>query len=654
MTVDTTALAFDGRNDELTTSGAAALGLNDSFTIEAWVSMSSVTKYDQAVLQTADGELAALVRERKPTLVLGGTVVQSEVKLSPNRWYHVAWRFDHRTGEAAVFVDGLADIRGVATGYAGNAAGVIAKSNRPSTGFLGAVISVRVYEMPRSDEDIRAASYHDDEPSPNGIRAHYALGTTTSGTVEDLSGAGNHATLVGSPKALSVSLADPDPTPAYGPDVPSAYYFPDDRTHVRLPSAAQVGMTGASFTVEAWLRLAEATIDDEPVLGTNDFDTGEALTLSLRSRRPFMSFGGPNARGRAKLPVDTWVHVAWRYNADDQLATLFVDGAEVASSTLPPFVGKGTLNIARAQNQQILHGEIAEVRLWSIARDDEDIAHGVQNPPAANAAGLTAYWKPGEIAGRTVPDRGTRGFHGLLEGGTGAARPAPEVPVGPAPGVPPVSAMYVCTHFHLFRYDLQTRKIDKVGSFHTDGRATIKVYDLGFTTDGTCFAMGRGRLYTVDLATAQLTAVSDTNRLIYALHGLPDGRLIGAGYGAVCEIDPTTGAETELFEIPADNLGGLTQIADGRLIATYVLERSYPFASLPGRSQFREISLENKNTVELAEVPNAIGGLAYANGVLYGMLDTDSVIVDTTSWALGTTAPHSNPGRFTGAAGKPA
>lgn len=659
MDIPSSALFFDVRKHGLQTVSGRTLGLTGAFTVEAWVMVESFHDDDQTVLATDDGGVRCLIRERKATLQIGAVSVSTEVNLKPNRWYHLAWRFHRAADELSVYVDGLADIRLTAsTRYDGDATVTIGKGVG-RTGLFGGIAELRVWRYVRSDDDLRASSYHDVEVDPPGLAAHWRPGEANGQSVPDLSGNLRHAVFILNPAVRPAKLPDLDEVPRFGPNDRSALAFPDDTTHVRLLSAAQLGLTDASFTVEAWVKLAAKRADDESVFGTNGYFEDDALTLSVRNRRLYMGFGNNNElTASGLLPLDVWMHLVWRYDRAQQEMALFVDGEKVASAgSRPPLRAKGTLNIARSQTHQQLYGSIAEVRTWDHARADADIDAGRAEPPSPSEYGLTGYWKPGEVAGRTVPDRSRWGRHGILEG-TAYAEPAPGVPPGPKASLPPLEGMYACTHLKLYRFDPVQRETTWIANFHSAVDAAVKVYGLAFLPSGRCVAMAKWRLFDCNLTNGELTEIGRTNGNVYAITGLPDGRLIGIGASVVVELNPDDASERVLWEIEHENYGDICVLPDLRLLAAQVIERSYNFGGnetdpeVLGRSEWQFVDLDNQQIIKLERVHRAIGGLEYADGPLLCAVDQETAIVDPVDRLLSGLKRHQVAGRFTGLAVK--
>ena len=100
-----------------------------------------------------------------------------------------------------------------------------------------------------------------------------------------------------------------------------------------IGTSDSVGLRG-SFTLTAWLRPVQVQGVDSPVLSSEEDELNNRLMIGLRGDMPIMSFG--TAREPCKPEAsfdglgDEWAHVAWRYDSNDQVMAMFVNGAQIA------------------------------------------------------------------------------------------------------------------------------------------------------------------------------------------------------------------------------------------------------------------------------------------------------------------------------------
>ena len=193
--------------------------------------------------------------------------------------------------------------------------------------------------------------------------------------------------------------------------------------------------TYTSFTIEAWLYLETGA--SRPILSLGYFDNPEAyatntvFNLSVQATGDLLlnwEYGSGSAESADDddyaMSNDTWYHVcATRNNADDKVR-FYKNGAlvETSGATTDPAGGTSSsvnLRIGTNQNPSSptwFNGKMAHVRIWNIARTDEQIAHYYNRIVDSSASGLVAYWKLDEGSGTSVADSSSNSNVGTING----------------------------------------------------------------------------------------------------------------------------------------------------------------------------------------------------------------------------------------------
>jgi hypothetical protein len=180
-----------------------------------------------------------------------------------------------------------------------------------------------------------------------------------------------------------------------------------------------------NFTLEAWVKPESSGYQailakEQGCVGQNQF----RLQLDPANKAAFMMSNGANEDGglwsgyyrlqsSSALPLSTWSHLAVTKNGN--LFTLYVNGAPEAtytasvnllhSGTQPFRVGAAVDCSGNAGG--FFNGMLDEVRVWSVARTQADIAANMSSPvSASNPAwpGLRAYWRLDDGAGTLARD----------------------------------------------------------------------------------------------------------------------------------------------------------------------------------------------------------------------------------------------------------
>jgi predicted flap endonuclease-1-like 5' DNA nuclease len=205
------------------------------------------------------------------------------------------------------------------------------------------------------------------------------------------------------------------------------------------------------MTMEAWIyptkQLKWGGILSR-IFDTNATESGYCLSLDgasgfyagLRTTTgPAESFyysSGPNT-----LPLNEWHHVAATY--DGKQIVLYVDGEQ--KKTVPNtgdviYNPDNSLTIGayRDDNENYAFpGKIAEVRLWDVARTQEQLKAAKDVVLRGDEANLVGYWRMDECSGDTVKDRSKNAADGKI---TGAKWGSETVPFGQKAPEPPKPA----------------------------------------------------------------------------------------------------------------------------------------------------------------------------------------------------------------------
>jgi hypothetical protein len=201
----------------------------------------------------------------------------------------------------------------------------------------------------------------------------------------------------------------------------NAYSFDgiDDYIELADPTAFDFG-TG-DFTAEVWFNTNDATanqslINDYPGSATSYF----ALYLDGGGLKAALSNGVADLQTAQSIQINKWYHAALVRSGD--VVSIYVDG--VLSATISGMAARnvastGPVNLGRqVGGGSQLNGELDEVRIWNVARTENQINGNLYNTLNGNEAGLLAYYKFDQSGNSTIlPDRTVNNLNGTVNNG---------------------------------------------------------------------------------------------------------------------------------------------------------------------------------------------------------------------------------------------
>jgi len=123
------------------------------------------------------------------------------------------------------------------------------------------------------------------------------------------------------------------------------------------------------------------------------------------------------------ISTGTWSHVAMTY--EGTTLSIFINGVLVASQAAsgaidynPSPLGYYIGRYHDSNESHYFDGEIEEVRLWDVARTEDEIRENMHLTLGGCDNGLIGYWQMNEGSGTTVADKSGNGHTGTLNGGT--------------------------------------------------------------------------------------------------------------------------------------------------------------------------------------------------------------------------------------------
>ena len=204
---------------------------------------------------------------------------------------------------------------------------------------------------------------------------------------------------------------------------PNRVLFLDgDEDYVEMADSEALNDIGSQVTMEAWIRVAKFSSQYVNLIQKQD----EVTAPNLGNRSYLLYLKNDGAVGLASAPrkqgqititsseglvaLNAWYHLAGVVDTRKGFMRLFAHGIEVAhrdsgkniyASTLPLRIG--------------IAGEMDEVRIWNVARNQEEIQATMYQSLSGREPGLVGYWRFNSVS-NTVTDSSPSGAHGKLVG----------------------------------------------------------------------------------------------------------------------------------------------------------------------------------------------------------------------------------------------
>jgi hypothetical protein len=386
-------LYFDGINDYMEI--ADGLTLNGSFTVEFWIRRNNTgaaeTFFSQGINEDQSVKIGFDVANKLKLKIAGISVTSNST--FDNKWHHVACAYNKASGNAEIFIDGSLDRSGsMITNYTEKGKILIGRSttSQPES-FKGYMHELRIWNKPltlaRIVERMNIQLSGNEFNLIGCWQMNEATGSVTKDVARSRNGHISGATWVVEPSGRSI-------------------LFGGDAGYLEINSGTYAITDEMDFTLEFWFK--SATPSDTIAF----FSNGHADKLN-GLLNTWMIFGTPDNHIRImndRLVFDavsnnyfdnTWHHFAFSLNRKGN-AYAYVDGQLQSSVSGKIWAGMGSARFwvgsrgwftgTLKHNDLYFNGYIDEVRLWNLARRQEQIDRDRVNRLSGDEYGLIAYY----------------------------------------------------------------------------------------------------------------------------------------------------------------------------------------------------------------------------------------------------------------------
>ncbi|MCK5331881.1 MAG: choice-of-anchor D domain-containing protein, partial [Candidatus Marinimicrobia bacterium] len=183
------------------------------------------------------------------------------------------------------------------------------------------------------------------------------------------------------------------------------------------------------ITVEAWIRITGSASEIHAIIAKRVWESdcrGYLLRIKGSDNTPgFTLYGGEgyNRMLCSAGPIldNEWYHIVGTYDGTN--IKIYVNGVESNTEPFSSFnpISSSSLYIGFdiANGGSYFNGNIDEVRIWNIARTQEEIQANMSHHLVGDEEGLVGYWRMDEGSGQTLVDWSINENHGQLGSNAG-------------------------------------------------------------------------------------------------------------------------------------------------------------------------------------------------------------------------------------------
>ena len=431
-------LDFDGSNDAVYVSNFTKS--STYFTIEAWVYADTRESWGTIVKNwsnTSEGQFHLGLHDNSGYIDCyitqsDGTQInigESTTTFPTGVWQHVAVVADgsylhlYRNGiEVATKVsyDGTlrTSLNLLSIGAKLNSDGTYT-SGTYSGEWNGKIDEVRIWNISRTQAQIKANMYKNLNESETGLQLYFKFDETTGSTLTDASGHYNGS-------LVNMDNSDWIPSAAfYGPKY--CLSFDGSNDYVDCGNEASVRISGSNISLEAWIYVSSfaANSYQNTIIGMHYGVSGQSDGYVLRvggaGIAELVLGDGVNWQSVASpdntLTTNKWYHIAGTY--DGSVMKLYVNGVLVSSNTQSFSISENTVtNLYLGECDcfpgRYFCGKMDEVRIWNDARTVKEIRENMFTTLNGSESNLVAYYNFDNTSTTTLQDFTSNANDGTL------------------------------------------------------------------------------------------------------------------------------------------------------------------------------------------------------------------------------------------------
>ncbi|MCP4349004.1 MAG: hypothetical protein GY795_26285, partial [Desulfobacterales bacterium] len=425
------ALDFDGDNDfvELGTvnSGDPLALAGSDFTIETWIKPTLTGDVSQRIVDKSDNTYAANGYALKTNLsgsfeifINGSQVYYSADVVTSDQWVHVAVTGDGSSYKG--YINGVLTSNTLSPTYEAPPAAsanmrIGSWNHTDGREYNGQIDELRIWNDVRTQTEIQNSMYKTLDPDSEANLVAYYRFNQGGSTLTDYTANNSHGTLTNMDSSADWVASGITP---YVPG--NALDFDGTDDYVNIPNNSLFNFdTNDDFTVSLWVKIPFAAPSNMSIIEKYDL-AGTPYPFVIRyfnGKIIVAQFDGSNlttVESVSQLNDDTWHHISCIMNSG--VFYLYVDGmlhGSVSDTSTAPTTNALPLNIGRRNNGAYYFiGQTDELRIWNIARTENEIQENMHKTLTGGESNLVAYYRFDEWNGITLTDYTSNNSHGTL------------------------------------------------------------------------------------------------------------------------------------------------------------------------------------------------------------------------------------------------
>ena len=192
--------------------------------------------------------------------------------------------------------------------------------------------------------------------------------------------------------------------------------FDGQNDFVIIPDNAALDLTN-NYTLEAWI-FPESFSWLAGIISKYQTSAANGYMLRLTSQAPYTGLGfDEKITNTGVLSANQWHHIA-AVNDNGQ-RRLYINGSltSISGSALNVISNNDPIRLGSDYSSRYFDGRIDEVRIWNIARNQEEIVSSMDSSLTGQESGLVAYYNFDEGSGIILNDLTGNGHNGTVVGG---------------------------------------------------------------------------------------------------------------------------------------------------------------------------------------------------------------------------------------------